>query len=85
MKEVVGECFEIDIHEQVTTLYAPDVTTVWKEYVNGFGPVAATYATLPQNRRDAFRAAFEDFHRSFAAGSGLAIPRLALVIRGVRL
>ncbi|EDZ46444.1 UbiE/COQ5 methyltransferase [Rhodobacterales bacterium Y4I] len=85
LQEVVGECFDIDIHEQVTTLYAPDVMTVWKEYVNGFGPVAATYATLPQNRRDAFRAAFEDFHRSFAAGSGLAIPRLALVIRGVRL
>lgn len=85
LKKVVGERFKIDIHEQVTTLYAPDVTTVWKEYVNGFGPVAATYAALPENRRDAFRAAFEDFHRSFAAGSGLAIPRLALVVRGVLL
>lgn len=85
LREVVGKRFEIDIHEQVTTLYAPDVATVWKEYVNGFGPVAATYAALPQARRDAFRAAFEDFHRSFAVGSGLVIPRLALVIRGVRI
>lgn len=85
LKEVVGGRFEIDIHEQVTTLYAPDVTTVWTEYVNGFGPVAATFAALPQDRRDGFRAAFEDFHRSFATGSGLAIPRLAFVIRGVRI
>ncbi|WP_040441494.1 class I SAM-dependent methyltransferase [Roseibium aggregatum] len=84
LREVVGERFEIDIHEQVTTLYAPDVATVWKEYVNGFGPVMATYAALPHDRRDAFRAAFEDFHRSFTVGSGLAIPRLALVVRGVR-
>ena len=84
MREVVGERFEIDIHEQVTTLYAPDVATVWKEYVNGFGPVMATYAALPHDRRDACRAAFEDFHRSFTVGSGLAIPRLALVVRGVR-
>ena len=85
LREVVGERFEIDLREQVTTLYAPDVATVWKECVGGFGPVAATYAALPQGRRAAFRAAFEEFHRSFATGLGLAIPRLALVIRGVRL
>lgn len=85
LREVVGARFEINIHEQVTTLYAPDVTTVWQEYVTGFGPIAAVYSALPPNRRDAFRAAFEDLHRSFATGSGLKIPRLALVVRGVRI
>lgn len=85
LREVVGERFKIDIHEQVTTLYAPDVATVWKEYVNGFGPIAATYAALTQDRRDAFKAAFKDFHRSFATELGLTVPRLALVVRGVRL
>ena len=85
LREVVGERFEIDLKEQVTTFYAPDVATVWKEYVNGFGPVAATYAALSQDRREAFRAAFEDLHQPFATKLGLVIPRLALVVRGVRL
>jgi SAM-dependent methyltransferase len=85
LQEVVGGRFKIDIHEQVTTLYAPNAETVWKEYVKGFGPVAATYAALSRDRRDAFRAAFEGFHRTFAAGSGLTIPRLAFVVRGVRI
>lgn len=85
LRKVVGKRFEIDIHEQATTLYAPDVATIWQEYVNGFGPVAATYSALPPDRRDSFKAAFEDFHRSFVAGSSLVIPRLALVVRGVRI
>ncbi|WP_217510726.1 class I SAM-dependent methyltransferase [Roseovarius spongiae] len=85
LQEVVGARFKIDVREQVTTFYAPDEATVWEEYVNGFGPVASTYAALEQNRREAFRAAFEEFHRSYASGLGLVIPRRALVVRGVRL
>lgn len=85
LKEVVGARFEIDLREQVTTLYAPDVTTIWEEYVSGFGPVAATYDALPLDRRPAFRAAFEDLHRPFETGLGVVIPRLAVVVRGVRL
>jgi SAM-dependent methyltransferase len=38
--------FEIVCREQTTLLYAPDTATVWEEYVNGFGPVAATHAAL---------------------------------------
>ncbi len=29
LTEIVGEHFEIDLREQVTTLYAPDVATAW--------------------------------------------------------
>ncbi len=85
LRETLGAFFEIEVREQMTTLYAPDVETVWAEYVQGFGPVAATHASLPPARRDAFRAAFEDFHRPYETASGLTIPRLALVLRGVRL
>ena len=84
LRKVVGERFDIRLREQVTTLYAPDVATVWKEYVTGFGPVAATHAALPLDRRDAFRAAFEEHHRPFVTELGLAIPRLAVVVRGIR-
>ena len=85
LEEVLGAHFEFESREQVTTLYAPDVTTVWEEYVNGFGPVAATCATLPPDRREEFRTAFEEFHRPYETELGLVIPRLALVVRGVRL
>ncbi|WP_306007203.1 class I SAM-dependent methyltransferase [Aquicoccus porphyridii] len=85
LRKVLGDRFEIEFREQVTTLYAPNVETVWEEYVIGFGPAAATHAALPPDRRDGFKAAFEDFHRPYATGLGLAIPRPALVVRGVRL
>ena len=85
LAETLGEHFEIDLREQLTTLYAPDVATIWEEYVQGFGPVAATHAALPPDRREPFRTAFEDFHRPYASHMGPAIPRLALVARGTRL
>jgi len=84
LRQALGERFAIEFREQVTTLYAPDAATVWQEYARGFGPVAATHAALSEDRRAAFRAAFEDFHRPYASEMGLAIPRSALVVRGVR-
>ena len=84
LQDVLGPRFDLAIGEQVTTLYAPDVRTVWEEYVTGFGPVAATHAALPPDRQDAFREAFEEFHRPHATAMGLTIPRRALVVRGVR-
>jgi SAM-dependent methyltransferase len=76
--------FEIGCREQTTLLYAPDTATVWQEYVNGFGPVAATYAALPEERRADFRADFEALHRPYETRLGLVIPRPALLVRGVR-
>ena len=84
LQQAFGGTFRIEARAQETTLYAPDVETVWHEYVTGFGPVAATHAALPDARKPAFRAAFEAFHRAYETELGLAIPRPALVIRGVR-
>ena len=84
LQEALAARFKIECRAQETTLYAPDVATVWEEYVTGFGPVAATHAALPKERRAAFRAAFEEFHKPFETGLGLAISRRALVIRGLR-
>jgi len=82
LRNAMADHFEIDLREQVSTLYAPSVETVWHEYVRGFGPVAATHAALPADRQEAFRTAFEAFHQPFETGLGLAIPRHALVVRG---
>ena len=76
--------FEIASREQTTVLYAPATATVWSEYVTGFGPVAATHAALPEERRADFRAEFEALHRPYETDIGLVIPRAALVVRGVR-
>ena len=84
LEEALGPHFEIACRAQVTTLYAPDVATVWNEYLNGFGPVAATHAALPEDRKDGFRSAFEELHRKYETGMGVVIPRSAMVVRGVR-
>ena len=84
LQTALGDHFEIELREQVTTLHAPDVETVWQEYLCGFGPVAATWSALPPDRREAFRTAFEDFHRSYATRLGVVIPRGAVVVCGIR-
>ena len=85
LKETLSGHFDVQCREQVTTLYAPDVATIWAEYVNGFGPVATTYLALSPERRAAFKAAFEELHRPFSTEIGVVIPRDALVVRGVRI
>jgi len=85
LKQAFAERFEIESRAQVTTLYAPDVATVWAEYVTGFGPVAATWAALPEARRDAFQAAFERLHAPYETELGLVISRPAVVLRGRRI
>jgi SAM-dependent methyltransferase len=77
--------FEVACRPQTTWLYAPGPAVVWEEYLRGFGPVAATHAALPEGRRAAFRAAFEDMHRPYETALGLVIPRRALLVRGTRL
>lgn len=67
LRETLGEYFEINVREQVTTLYAPDVSAVWEEYVQGFGPVATIHSALPPDRREAFHLALEDFHWPYAS------------------
>lgn len=75
---------EIAVRAETTTLYAPDTQAVWEEYVAGFGPVAATCDALPEARRAEFRRDFEDLHAPYDTGVGLAIPRQALLVRGIR-
>jgi hypothetical protein len=74
--------FEISCHERTTLLYAPDTATVWEEYVNGLGPVAATYAALPEIAAPSFAPTLR--HRPYETRLGLVIPRPALLVRGVR-
>ncbi|MBM9595931.1 methyltransferase domain-containing protein [Rhodobacteraceae bacterium MCCB 386] len=85
LTETTAGRFEIACREQTTVLYAPDPATVWEEYLRGFGPVAATHAALPQDRREEFRTAFEALHRPYQTAVGLVIPRSALLVRGLRL
>ncbi len=84
LSEAMAGSFDIACHKQTTVLYAPDPATVWEEYLRGFGPVAATHAALPDDRRADFRDAFEEMHRPYETGVGLVIPRQALLVRGTR-
>jgi len=84
LEEALSDHFRIGYRRQTTVLYAPDPETVWKEYLRGFGPVAATYEALGQDRRAAFREAFLEIHRGYETPVGLVIPRQALLVKGRR-
>ena len=85
LEKSLSDRFDLGLREQTTTLYAPDIATIWSEYVNGFGPVAATYEALSSSRREAFKAAFEELHLPYLTDVGVVIQRDALVVRGVRI
>jgi SAM-dependent methyltransferase len=80
----LADRFEIACRPQTTWLYAPDAETVWEEYRAGFGPVAAIDAALSPAARAGFREDFLALHRVYATALGLAIPRQALLVRGLR-
>ena len=84
LSQALAGRFDFACRRQTTWLYAPDPTSVWTEYLHGFGPVAATHAALPADRRAAFRAAFEEMHSTHETDLGLVIPRPALLVRGTR-
>ncbi|WP_269581157.1 class I SAM-dependent methyltransferase [Roseibium sp. Sym1] len=81
----LGRDFAIATRKQTTVLYAPDAETVWQEYLKGFGPVAATHASLDGTGQAAFRDAFMDMHRQYATNAGLVVPRQAVLVKGTRL
>lgn len=84
LEAALSDQFRIACRRQTTVLYVPDPETVWKEYLHGFGPVAATYETLSHGRRRAFREAFLEMHRTYETPVGLVIPRHALLVKGRR-
>jgi hypothetical protein len=56
----------------------------WDAYVNGFGPVLATAASLDADRREEMRRAFNAWTDQFRTGLGITIPIDYLVTVGHR-
>ena len=84
LQETLGGAFELHTEPQTTTLYAPGAETLWRKYLAGFGPIAATHAALDAAGQAAFRQDFLDLHAPYRSGPGLRIERHALLVRGSR-
>ncbi len=62
----------------------PDGKAVWDSLVVGFGPIRALAANLAEDKREAFKRDFIEYHDGFKTENGLNWPREYLLSIGTR-
>jgi SAM-dependent methyltransferase len=84
VRELLGRDFELHFEEGVSYYREPDGETAWNTFYAGYGPVRKLASTLDEERKDAFRRNFVDFHEQFRTSLGICVPREYLLVYGVR-
>jgi ubiquinone/menaquinone biosynthesis C-methylase UbiE len=61
LKELLGDAFDLEIEERVTTHTADSAEAYWQIFATNFGPVKTLYDMLDDDRREEFHRAFIEF------------------------
>jgi ubiquinone/menaquinone biosynthesis C-methylase UbiE len=86
VEELLGEWFDLEIEERVTTYEAPSVDEYWEEFSPNFGPLKTLLEGRDEAGREEVRRAFVGFlERDFVRADGsVAHTRDYLLITGSR-
>lgn len=82
--ELLGSDFDLKFEQRQSMFYCPSGEDAWAEYNRGFGPLRILIASLDDEKREALRRDFVDFHEEYRTDVGLTLPREYLVTYGVR-
>ncbi|MCW2960166.1 MAG: Methyltransferase type 11 [Thermoleophilia bacterium] len=84
VRELLGDAFDLQIDERVSTLTMPDGEAYWQLFSSSYGPTK-TLAESLGDRREEFHAAWVDFFENEYARDGKIVhPREYLMITGTR-
>jgi SAM-dependent methyltransferase len=84
IRELLGDNFELRFENGVSSYREASGEAAWNTFSKGYGPTRTLAASLPPERRDAFRKDFIAFHDSFPTDLGICVPREYWVTIGVR-
>jgi SAM-dependent methyltransferase len=84
VRGLLGQAFDLTFETRDSMFHCPSGGDAWAEYQRGFGPIRALAAGLDDDRREAFRRDFVDFHEGYRGDAGLTVPRRYLLTFGIR-
>jgi ubiquinone/menaquinone biosynthesis C-methylase UbiE len=85
VRDLLGDAFELEIEEQVSTLRIPSGEDYWQLFSSSYGPTKTAADALDDERREEFRRTWVDFFESrYRADGEIAHTREYLLILGTR-
>jgi ubiquinone/menaquinone biosynthesis C-methylase UbiE len=83
--ELLGDCFEIEF-ESGTSFFQPESgEKAWATFSVGFGPVVTLLEVLSEEKAEALKNEFIEFHEAHRMGSGIVMRRPYVVAKATRI
>ena len=85
VRELLGDAFNLEIEEQVSTLETADGEEYWQLFATSYGPTKTLAESLSDERREEFHRTWVDFfEKTYRDGDHIAHRREYLLIEGTR-
>jgi ubiquinone/menaquinone biosynthesis C-methylase UbiE len=85
VRRLLGDAFELDIEERVTTLNVPSGEDYWQLFSSSYGPTKTAAEALDENRREQFHQTWIEFFETHYRSDGrVSHPREYLLVVGTR-
>ena len=84
VQELLGEWFELDLQEHVSTLRMPSGEAYWQLFSSSYGPTKTLVETIGDRSEDLHRDWIEFFETNYADNGEIAHTREYLLVAGTR-
>jgi ubiquinone/menaquinone biosynthesis C-methylase UbiE len=84
VRELLGDAFDLEIEEHVSTLRMPSAEDYWELFVTSYGPTKTLAEAIGDRREDLHRDWVEFFETNYGENGEIAHQREYLLISGVR-
>jgi SAM-dependent methyltransferase len=84
VRELLGESFELELEERVSTLRLPSGEAYWELFATSYGPTKTLAESLGDRREDLRRDWVEFFEANYRANGEIAHGREYLLVLGTR-
>jgi SAM-dependent methyltransferase len=84
VRELLGEEFELEIEEHVSTLTVPSGEEYWQLFSTSYGPTKTLVESLGERREELHRDWVEFFETTYGSNGEIVHPREYLLVLGTR-
>jgi SAM-dependent methyltransferase len=84
VRELLGEAFELELEEHVSTLKVPSGEAYWELFSTSYGPTKTLAESLGERREELHRDWVDFFETNHRSNGGITHPREYLLVLGTR-